>query len=1217
MNRTYVSVGSILALMLAAASPKIQAQAAPDASASATTSASASTDDQTIELSPFVVSSSEGKEGYMAETTLAGSRVRTDLKDIGSAINVVTKKFMQDIGASDNQSLLQYTTNTEVGGVYGNFAGMGNSGQLDESNNLLKPNNNTRVRGLDAADNTRDFFLTDIPWDGFNVDRVEIQRGANSILFGVGSPAGIINTTLSSASFKNANKIENRVGSYGSLRDTLDINYVILKNQLAVRLMALDDKEKYQQKPAFNHDKRVYVALRYDPKFLQTDSSHFSLRANFEDGHVRGNRPRTLPPIDAITPWWLTGAHNLNHQLYNPFVEWKNPPSGSSIGGTASTASSNYIPWYNEAFMGREFNSDVGLVYNAGSNVPSNIQQPNMSTIYGISSTGSIDGGIDGIPFFRELAIAGYNSYSRGEYSGLPGANYNVYKDKSLTDPSVFDFYNKLIDGPNKKEWNDWEAFTIDASQTLFDNKLAFDLAYNHQKYMDGQESFLNGEQYVLSVDINSVNVDGTPNPNAGRPYVGNSGLYGNGGNIIERNNIHLTGTLDLQASDFLGKNLLSDILGRQTLTGLLSEEQTKSETRSWDRWAASLDWAKMTGQSLKITDGARQVDFLTYLGPSLANASSAAGANLGAVSTFQAPAAEINVNYFDSHWNHSLNPTDPSYIDPAAPYTLTDGSASHQSENPANYVGWVSTPVQILSADNGDINQLYWGGGKKINKVDSQSLVWQSFFYHDLIANTLSYRHDTVRLWSNTAPLDPVTGVASMDYGYGPLQSKQSGESKSWSIVLHTPKFIRQKLPGNTDISFFYNNSQNFKADTARVDIEGRNIPNAKGKTIDYGFVISALNDKVKFKVNWYKNTEVGATLQGAGAGIGGNLYYLYLLEAWGTASAGIDARGLAGQIGTGGAWYWDWSWHDNNTTYGLTPRDASTAATDAKELAAVSSWVSQMPSQQFFDNYGLPVNVAAIKAGDWVNGLPTYGNWNVVNVGGLQSSTGGTIHGLSPSATVDTISKGIEFELTTQLTKNWSLAVNASKTNATRQNLSSTLADFITYQHNVFYSPAGDLRLWWAGDNTLGTYWKNNIEGPYQFLVSQQGTAAPEISPWHFNVITNYEFDHGPVKGMNVGAAYRWQDGQILGYGLDANNNYFPDVTKAIRGKAEDYVDLWVGYQHKLTSRLDWRIQLNLKNVGTKAHLVPISVQPDGSPAAFRIQDGMQWQLTNSFMF
>ncbi|MBM3852124.1 MAG: hypothetical protein FJ399_03105 [Verrucomicrobia bacterium] len=51
---------------------------------------------------------------------------------------------------------------------------------LNESGRFTNPNHNTRVRGLTAADNTRDFFTTSIPWNGFAVDRVELQRGAIS-----------------------------------------------------------------------------------------------------------------------------------------------------------------------------------------------------------------------------------------------------------------------------------------------------------------------------------------------------------------------------------------------------------------------------------------------------------------------------------------------------------------------------------------------------------------------------------------------------------------------------------------------------------------------------------------------------------------------------------------------------------------------------------------------------------------------------------------------------------------------------------------------------------------------------------------------------------------------------------------------------------------------------------------------------------------------------
>ncbi|MGC4081675.1 MAG: hypothetical protein QM736_06120 [Vicinamibacterales bacterium] len=62
---------------------------------------------------------------------------------------------------------------------------------------LTSPNSMTRVRGLSGADLTRDFFSTEHPGlDSYNTERIDISRGANAILFGLGSPAGIINNQL-------------------------------------------------------------------------------------------------------------------------------------------------------------------------------------------------------------------------------------------------------------------------------------------------------------------------------------------------------------------------------------------------------------------------------------------------------------------------------------------------------------------------------------------------------------------------------------------------------------------------------------------------------------------------------------------------------------------------------------------------------------------------------------------------------------------------------------------------------------------------------------------------------------------------------------------------------------------------------------------------------------------------------------------------------------
>ncbi|HPG18881.1 MAG TPA: MG2 domain-containing protein, partial [Opitutaceae bacterium] len=93
-----------------------------------------------IELSPFCVSDNAG--GYAASATLAGTRIRTDLKDIGSAISVVTGQLLADMGSKNAEELLAYTTGTEVGGVAGNFVGGGAGRRPDLSKVAARKNLN-------------------------------------------------------------------------------------------------------------------------------------------------------------------------------------------------------------------------------------------------------------------------------------------------------------------------------------------------------------------------------------------------------------------------------------------------------------------------------------------------------------------------------------------------------------------------------------------------------------------------------------------------------------------------------------------------------------------------------------------------------------------------------------------------------------------------------------------------------------------------------------------------------------------------------------------------------------------------------------------------------------------------------------------------------------------------------------------------------------------
>ena len=83
----------------------------------------------------------------------------------------------------------------------------------------------------------------------------------------------------------------------------------------------------------------------------------------------------------------------------------------------------------------------------------------------------------------------------------MPLALAGQYKNMTMQDSTIFDFYNNLIDGPNKWETEKWNAYNIDFSQTAFDDRLGVQISYDRQKYYRAGEAFLGGSP-TLTIDI-------------------------------------------------------------------------------------------------------------------------------------------------------------------------------------------------------------------------------------------------------------------------------------------------------------------------------------------------------------------------------------------------------------------------------------------------------------------------------------------------------------------------------------------------------------------------------------------------------------------------------------------------------------------------------------------------------------------------------------------
>lgn len=1204
MSYKYVSAGSVLAALLAATSPHLPGQA----TAPATTET-----EETVELSPFVIQASEDPDSYSAKSTLAGTRIRTDLKDVGSAIQVVTAKFLQDTGARSTQDLLVYTTSTEVGGVGGNFVGGGAGASIDTRAQRTSPQTNTRVRGLAEADNTRDFFLTEIPWDSYNVGRVDLQRGPNSILFGIGSPAGIVNSSVNTAGFQDANLVELRYGSFGSTREVVDFNKVILEDELAVRLVGLNDETKFKQKPAFSHDKRVFGAVRFDPKFLKRNGMSTSIRGNFESGNVVANRPRIIPPVDAITPYFtdptLQGRVFDARNIGNDTVEETTPgnPLYSRDNGPLARTNSNgrvnpnYSPWIG-AYGGQIFDQPVAAF---GAHNSSNVD-------YFFMPSRNVTGAPDGIDFGWAVArgIVDYHTYSIN--AELPGFELGGYKDKTLSDRSIFDYYNKLIDGPNKKEIQSFHTYNVAISQTFLDNKLGFDIAYDRQSYKQENGSLI-GTPFV-TIEIMSHLPDGRVNPNVGRPLTVGS-PYSNDDRYSDRRAFRFTGFAELNFKDILGNSTISNILGRHVFTGLYNTQRREVTEKGWFSYASSDTSLRNGSFSLE----SRRIPSVSYLGESLAGRTTASGADIPGIVARQSP------------YTGSIRDFDPR---------LATNRPTSTPPNIFDLVGWRDRSINVLDGYNeANRDQLVRKGSARQfrDQIKSQAIVWQGHFWDDVIVPTFGYRKDRARnANAGSAPFrnDGVDGTSGTDSESddwrnrnwtlpenafdprvgtnGVSFNEEKGTSKSWSVVVHTPKAIREHLPFGTNFSVFYNKSDNFQPAGGRTDIFGGSIASPTGKTKDYGITMTTLNDKVSFKINWYKTSVKNASLDGGGTGALNAVYRLGANEAWGYMFAAWARAGARD--------------FDGNNYALVDPGDPTSARIDPniERLAYQPRIVNGVP-QSVAET--LAIQNAAIDAMTDPANLPPPefdSAWGIAPRNSIDPSrgwAGGSLNSAQPSTlavTGDTQSKGTEYELTAQPVPGWNITINAAKTKASRSNLASSLASWVDGRNTFYQGPAGDVRLWNGSNSqqTVRSVWNTEFYSSYLLYRLLEGSDVPELRPWRVNIISNYDFRSGALKGFNVGGAYRWQDKIVVGYPfLPTLDGY--DITNPYKGPTEDAFDLWTGYERKLSKRLTWRVQLNVRNVFASNDLIPVTVQPDGTPGTSRIPEPRTITLTNTFKF
>lgn len=1215
-----------------------------------------------IELSPFVVDASED-QGYYASQTLAGGRIATDIKNTGVSIEVVTEEFLDDVGANTVQDFLQYTTGGEVGGAQGNIVGASESGQFgvaDTSAARRAPHQNTRLRGIGRPDYVRNFYKTNIPMDRYNTNRVDINRGANSFLFGLGSPAGLINSNYEQATMKDSNTVEVQVGTGGSrpsYRGSFNFNKEIIDDVLAVRFAGLHDRTSYRQRPAYKDDDRLYGAVTFKPFRNST------IRAHIERGQIYGNAPDTLLPAQAFDTFieqrtpvdFFYNMQHFGHEEGPDYQEWlqmspedqakfvyRNGPDGHARGG-------NLLLNHGDAW-------GYALVYDG-----TNGSQPSFGfQPYIAQNKYEKNGDQPGDPYWDPAVLADgtpggktdgnatmlfwRNNRYRKELNGIGPA-------QGFTSLDIFDFSKYNFGGNSDFYSHDFTTWNATFEQLLFDGNAGFEVGIDHENLDNDALTNFNGWKGEFLIDINKTiplpmldeNGDflrdengevvsmAMPNPNFGRPvYLTEPDRSTS---FEERDTVRLTA---FAKYDFEEKHADSFLkwLGKHTLT-FLADNFTESRRTANTRHQSfsddfNLPWQVGNSEADRPSSGYRRLTKMVYMGPPIQSY----------INDPFNPATPIKIS------DIIIQPSSADLLadNPSAPTIFwnlgpdAEGSRWYHTDNPDpvnNHwgVGHTNDFVNEPDAYVGDRRE-FWDRGTvegrwepidnstRRTEVRSWAINLQSMFFNEHLIGNFGYREDRVKNWLNSVPPEKhdlaEAGILGPEYLgdrsyaidpqyfkpedglYSEIDKGPTGTG-SWGYggVLHLPRNLGiARMPRWLGLSLHYNFSKNFIPDASRnTFIPGENwsfetLPSPIGEGRDIGFTVNLNDNKLIARFNWFRSTILNGS-----AGLGSTLNQLVF---W-----AIRARGWAVQ---------DLDIYDPDRNGVIdVDKDGNPHPRAGDPRWDVSRIYDVLEATQW-----------AIDDG-WIPAKEELGflEWNANGTQKRQVWFPGL------EDTEDRVSDGFELNLTWNATPNWRIAFNATHMESVSSNI-GPLTSFVMQRFFDHYNKIKDYVLWEAADTNSTNFpvsrWLGKHVLTYYQKKLQEGSSTNEVRNWYANLVTNYSFREGRLKGFSVGGAVRYMSEGAIGYPLmdyevsPGVSVKVPDVDNPWNGEAQWNVDVNVGYQRRiLGDRVTWNCRLYLKNINNLSsdNLSPIRANFDGTPAMVRWDPPFTALLTNTFSF
>lgn len=198
-------------------------------------------------------------DAYRAASTTTATKTDTPLRDVPQAVTVITDELIRDQAMQTMADVVRYVPGVTMG-----------QGEGHRDAPTIRGNSTTADFFVDGVRDDVQYFR-----DLYNVERVEVLKGPNAMIFGRGGGGGVINRVTKKADWSDERSFTAELGSWDHRRFTVDLAHP-LNEAFAGRVVALYERsesfrdfvnvERWGVNPsiAWRNDQGLTVSLAYE-----------------------------------------------------------------------------------------------------------------------------------------------------------------------------------------------------------------------------------------------------------------------------------------------------------------------------------------------------------------------------------------------------------------------------------------------------------------------------------------------------------------------------------------------------------------------------------------------------------------------------------------------------------------------------------------------------------------------------------------------------------------------------------------------------------------------------------------------------------------------------------------------------------------------------------------------------------------------------------------